>query len=621
MANYRKIMWLMLLSFGFTYPYSVRGENSTPASRPSVSVGLVYGSYSWGGYTPYATWQEPLKELGWSEHLLKIQDCDSWLRTLDQYDVLIFTNYYKAGYEGALKNKLAPHLKNWLAGGKLLIIEGIDDKNPVDWLSGISPAWTMSAAQSQTYTWLPKTIKPEFSTPHSFPDGLWFFPRYVAKTPQRPWPMGLYWKLATPNVGEVLVMNEGDEPLLWTDRYKNGTVFATTMYNGYGMSRYLLENMWSQHLRKQGKRWTPVLKTPTPIAEVLKTIAMPKQGSPTKVAFNQDNIAMVDGKPFFPFGFYCVFREDSFRLMKENGFNFSYSDSFFARKYGIKTVGRATWNAAKVADQVKDMIPDPAIIAWELIEEMDLHGFDNWWIQYRMNLVRKLDPGRPAGLLFCNPCVIKGLGGLCDFIVLDCYTVRAADSSLSAVADFIIGTHAATKKAVWMCLQAHKWKDELIDPSPSQMRGEMYVSLAAGVKGIIWFALDDDKSDPRLSWVRDAKGKFDPVKWPALCELAKEFNQIQPWLVSMDQKVKVKVEQPGKGVYARVWSQGNRHLLIVANAEAKPCAVVMQAELPLTPIRGMFKSTVVKTSGNQVKLNLEGYGVCVYEMKNFVKGQ
>ena len=155
--------------------------------------------------------------------------------------------------------------------------------------------------------------------------------------------------------------------------------------------------------------------------------------------------------------------------------------------------------------------------------------------------------------------------------ILDPYCIWGPTSPLIRIARDIGSAHEITGgKPVWVILQAHWFSAGLALPTPAQLRAEMYVALAAGAKGIAWFALDDNGYDRSITFLRYADGRAQEPQWSTICQLADELNSMASYLVGADDRVQVTVVRPANGVYALCFTRAAapRHLLLVANALA-----------------------------------------------------
>ena len=580
---------------------------------------VIHSDYSYGGYTPGSAWDAALEQLGYEVAHLSSAGMPTWRRHLDRYDLVFFTAAYTGDPAAARVDwsGLGDDLSSYLRGGGVVVMEGArSDYAPVSWLKDVNPGWSLSA--SRRLSGLPEWIDPALLDPHRLPDGLLVRGHDVGRAPGPAAPDYANGGVVGYARGQVLASNRYQRATVWTDTLGQGRLFATTYFNGYGLDELLLEDLLAWHHRRRGQPYAARLAEAPGIARRLEEWG-PLQGrSPVDVAFDRCGVMQIDGEPFVPHGFYCV-KASSFPLMAENGFNFSYNHDASAAAAGLRTLtGALAWDVSGARQEMEASVGDGALVAWELVQEPSNSSVTSRDVQYAAAVARQLDPSRPVALACNNPAAFEGYVEAADLVILDPYCIWGPTSPLTRIARDIGAARQITRgKPVWVILQAHWFSAGLALPTPAQLRAEMYVALAAGAKGITWFALDDNGYDRSITFLRYADGRAQEPQWSTLCQLADEFGQIESYLAGADDAVQVTVVRPGDGVFALCFTRDEspRHLLVVANALASEQSVRLTWPLAGEPVR-LFDSPDLRVlTDGHMEGWLGGYerGVYVFE--------
>jgi len=542
-------------------------------------VAIVRSDYKYHSYEPGAEWTGDWGLLGCDVDEFRAQSPDVLYNQIDDYDIIMFTTIYQEPLVSGSWSTLCSKLNTWIQNGGLLIMEGVrSDKAPINWLSSVKSTWNVSV--NDRLSGLPEWIDPNLLDPHVLADGV----EVIGYNTGRAFNQAADYTsggLTVPVNGKVLAKNRNDRATIWTDTFGNGRVVVTTYFDGYGLDKFLMEDILAWTRRQDGKSYEARFEEGPTIAEqVAATNPINSNTSPIVVSFDSDNVMQIDGSPFFPFGFFSVRYANSMQMMQTEGFNFAWGHDTAYWSYGLRQSSPSlAWNVTGIPTTISDGILDEGRIVWSIAEEPEnAHkGMTNHQCKLAAQIASKLDPNRPTGIMCNNRAVFEGYLPLADIIQLDPYYVYSSTSSLVGIAyDIYLAKEVAGDKPIWTLLQAHSTgpseETVLAKPTAAQLRGEMYVALAAGSKGISWFILDVDSTAPSYSYLRDGSDWItaQQEQWETILDLQDEFSAIESYLVGSDDTVQVSVTSPSSGVYALCFtrSASPQHLLIVVNAEA-----------------------------------------------------
>jgi len=275
------------------------------------------------------------------------------------------------------------------------------------------------------------------------------------------------------------------------------------------------------------------------------------------VEFNEEGIAQVDGKPFFPVALFTY--DLTSQVMAEmhelrfntiiNGFELNQLD--YIHQHGLMAICHTgqDW-----LDGAKD---HPALLAWYLTDEPESHGKTPESEKERYLALKKFDPNHPIGLchfLFESLSVYKDA---CDFTMTDVYPITANRD----VPIINVGIHIDEARRVhginwpnWTYIQIFggpetdggKWAQ----PLPHEVRCMAFIALVHRATGILYFSY----------WPKA------PRTWTAVGELNKDIHRIIPWLVAPGKEMPTESSDAALQVRCRRTEKGG--IVIAVNTSA-----------------------------------------------------
>lgn len=273
------------------------------------------------------------------------------------------------------------------------------------------------------------------------------------------------------------------------------------------------------------------------------------------VSLREDNVLIVEGKPFFPLGFYSPLDTEDFKVFKENGFNCFTRYGLLQQplerikrwldeceKAGLKMIpgGLETQEDSKetIVEKLDFLKNHNATIGWYIPDEPDNRGLD----------VKKMVQGRewtkeitykPCMTTFCLPSRFSDYADTVDIFWVDPYPYFKTDGgpkkTLTMVSDWVEKGRKAVKdnKPVWVVPQIFSGRppDERV-PTYWELRCMSYLGIVAGAKGVIYYAFQ-----PSHDHVKEHPGL-----WLGVKALGKELSSLNPVLLSPDDSQEFIVE-------------------------------------------------------------------------------
>lgn len=322
-------------------------------------------------------------------------------------------------------------------------------------------------------------------------------------------------------------------------------------------------------------------------AEVLGTAAQTFVTHPLPRVYIRpgDLTAMVDGKPFFPMGFYHVSwgfpAEDRMQFLREvaaAGFNTVHAslkqidewDAFLAEaeRLNVKVITEFGVDMTAAITRYRGR---RAVLAWNPGDEPDGGGVPPEVMLERHNRIKDADPDVPTYMTLCVPSAYAKYAGMAEVIAPDIYPIRYAGAS--AVPVFTTLTQAVAAAAplgrpIWFIPQAFGYPREQNSwrvPTFAEVRAMTYLGLLAGAKGLIYYTYRDNGFHMREH----------PELWEGMKTLPAEIDALAPFLLEGTREL---LDTGSKELFAGHWAARGRHAVCVVNASP---AEAGEVNLPL----------------------------------------
>lgn len=347
------------------------------------------------------------------------------------------------------------------------------------------------------------------------------------------------------------------------------------------------------------------------------------------------NRLIVDGRTFFPFGFYVynvddalldVYRQgpfntilpypylpvERFDLIATRGLKIiaTLKDFMPAARYApckIETQGDADRGFLRRFGMVKD---HPAVIGWYLNDESSVDHLPRLERQYRY--VRSLDPDHPAWSVLFQHDQIRSYAGTCDVIGTDPYPINS--KPIGQVAEYARDTvKGFFGRPVWMVPQSFAWKwfnptgddDACRMPTKAEIRSMTWQAIANGANGIIYYALGTMRT-------RMKPEEF-AASWKGLCEIGEELSNRIPILLADPSP---NATGYPAGVSGRAWTKDGMTYLLVANETREPQSATLTLPRRFAKMSGSLDDAHPSLAGDALSLNLPSLGVTMLELEN-----
>ena len=288
-----------------------------------------------------------------------------------------------------------------------------------------------------------------------------------------------------------------------------------------------------------------------------------------------DGVTLLEGKPFFPFGFYHVsqsfdaaHRSQCVRDLAAAGFNCAHTRAMTVEEYGPFLdecaklgVYIVTEFSAPMFETVERYRDHPAVLAWNPGDEPELNGLSAEEFASRYDRLKQIDPNHLIYAVIANPQEYVNYALGTEVLAPDPYPIPNAP--VSVVYHQLKQARLEAERVntmLWGVLQCFgTYGPWTRPPSAQELRAMTYLALLAGVKGIIYYTYGDQ------GWVVTEH----PEQWEAAKALVPEMQRLSPAI--LDGEFTLLCEGEG-GVFAGAWAHEGKTHTVVVNTSDEPRA-------------------------------------------------
>ena len=324
----------------------------------------------------------------------------------------------------------------------------------------------------------------------------------------------------------------------------------------------------------------------------------------SRVTFNEEGIALVNGRPFFPVGLFTY--ELNPEVLAEihelqcntilNGFAPNQLD--LIHEHGLMAV------CSVQSDWLQAAQHHPALLAWYLSDEPENRGITPESERRRYLDLKARDPNHPIGLCHTSYEALTSFKDACDFTMTDLYPITAKRDKnvmgVSIMMDQARRIHGANWPQ-WTYVQAFGGPETdngiWAVPLPHEVRFMAYQALVHRATGILYFSY----------WPRQ------PRTWQSIATLNREIQQLVPWLLAPGKEYSPASTSPAVEVRARSASASPSGMLIAINTSPKFVEATMQFDQPHGELAMPFEGRTAQASDKgQWFERFPPYGVHIY---------
>jgi len=338
-----------------------------------------------------------------------------------------------------------------------------------------------------------------------------------------------------------------------------------------------------------------------------------------------NGITRVNGKSFFPFGFYYISWEPTVQdLIKDMrdiaaaGFNTIHASANEVKSYekflneaarlGIYVLSEEGIGLLNMINSFKQK---PALLGWSLADDVDNGKLVPQEVLKVHQQAKLADPHHITYISgYSNK--IKEFGNCADVVAMQSYPIGNGDDEISLTYDMVSLARDAVapyQKAVYANVQAFAWqtrKRGKLRPirllTFDEVRNMTYQALLAGATGIIYYTYHDTE------WHLPSH----PDLWAGMKTLVPEIKAINSLLLEGELKI---IDVGVEKVIAGIWTYQNQSLVVVVNRSYDRQEVSIAIPSKITQLKHMFENPPDNLALNGTRLSgfLKPLDVAVYQ--------
>jgi hypothetical protein len=347
---------------------------------------------------------------------------------------------------------------------------------------------------------------------------------------------------------------------------------------------------------------------------------------------------IVNGRQFFPFGFYCY--SPVYPTLPEEevvkGFNMIspyqkiFPGTLGERKaymdrcacIGMKVhynllsvsggggIGSKTDSLTKeqkrayLINEIKTFMDHPALLAWYIADEPTGNKVSPDEIRELYRLVRSLDPWHPVSVVFMAPFLsARKFSDGTDIIMADPYPVPDRKVSMVGEVTGSLKSEFSGEKPVWIVPQAfgggELWSRE---PSLQEIRSMTWQAIIKGATGIQYFIRLGLSSFPKSA-----------ATWNECGRMALEISSLTPWLLSDEESVKVNSDS--KNILVTSKMHNGQLVILAVNTVNEPSRIQFNLNRGYSGMAAViFENRDVLVTGGTINDYIPALGTLVYRI-------
>lgn len=366
----------------------------------------------------------------------------------------------------------------------------------------------------------------------------------------------------------------------------------------------------------------------------------PDEVKKLRVYIDRNNNTIVDGKPFFPLGWYGSPNEKQMAEIADGPFNciLNYGTNHQSKEWMLRYLDAMQAKGLKLIYCLNDVYPTatyfkdkewegisgnqaiaeavikayrdhPAILAWYLNDELPRKLAPKLVDYYER--AKAGDPNHPCYIVLCNMAELKYFTNTTDVYGVDPYPIPK--DPVTRVSDWMEASNAAVKghKPTWLVPQAFAWyqykpkgsdrgrkptEEELRTgraPTYEEERCMTYLALTHGAKGLIYYCYYDLRVLPQYEEM-----------WGWMKKIAGEVKTLSPVLLSPEDLGKAAFTPANAPIHTKLKRCDGRLYLMAVNAGKEPCQAAFEFKNALpAKVTVMFENREAATDGPRLRLD------------------
>jgi len=348
---------------------------------------------------------------------------------------------------------------------------------------------------------------------------------------------------------------------------------------------------------------------------------------------------IVDGLPFFPFGFYCYSPVQPTLAEEEvvKGFNmispYQQIDKKTLKerkKYMDRCADlgmKVNYNLCSVAGgggagsdrqqkpeaelekllrkEIETFRDHPALLSWYISDEPVGQGMPVKNLKKAYDLIKEIDPYHPVAVVFMTPKKSRKFANAFDIAMADPYPIPSGNILDVGRTAYYLSNEYFLEKSPWIVPQAFGggewWKRE---PTKKELRMITYHAIINKAVGIQYFVRHGMNSFPKST-----------SAWAECGTMALEISELTPYLLSNEPHPEIECSDSSLRVNA--WQRGNNIIILALNTKNKPAEMeISLIDLDFTgKAKLLFENRTIDIKKGKISEFIDAYGTRCYQIQ------
>lgn len=381
------------------------------------------------------------------------------------------------------------------------------------------------------------------------------------------------------------------------------------------------------------------LKTEIDTVEItIPVLKLPPRQNEVKIDKATGGLLM-DGLPFFPFGFYCYspmqptlpeeevvkgfnmispYQRIEKKTLKERrkymdrcaalGMKVNYNLCSIAGGGGVGSDRQRIPEAELeklLRKEIETFKDHPALLSWYISDEPVGQGMAVEKLEKAYNLIKKLDPYHPVAVVFMTPKKSRKFAHIFDIAMADPYPIPQGNILDVGKTAYYLSNEYFLEKSSWIVPQAFgggEWWER--EPTANELRMITYHSIINKAAGIQYFVRHGMNSFPKST-----------SAWAECGTIALEIAELTPYLLSNEPQPEI--ECTDKSLRFNAWQKGNKIVILVLNTKNEP--VEMEIALKDIEFSGeanlIFENRTIEMKKGKISEFIDAYGTRCYQIR------
>jgi len=255
--------------------------------------------------------------------------------------------------------------------------------------------------------------------------------------------------------------------------------------------------------------------------------------------------------------------------------------------------------------EVETFKDHPALLSWYISDEPVGQGVPADSLVEAYTLIKQLDPYHPISVVFMTPSMAKEYSHVMDIVMADPYPIPHGKVDEVAGTAAMLNAEFFMEKPVWIVPQAfggNEWWER--EPTPQELRAMTYLGIVNDAMGIQYFIRHGLNSFPKST-----------IAWNECASMALEIAELTPYLFTSEPEPEI--NSPEIDIQLKGFHLNGTLIVIAVNTANQPMNFSFSVEDLQYSGTGtlIFEDRKFTVRGGKVEDIIDAYGTRVYKIR------